>query len=145
MEDEVAAKVLLSPWSEGRVFGGCYNDLTSCSIPVRNSKVSLAPGGHLRTAETLFCVKRNNDTLRLQHLTGKEYVANLHLFTERTNPLPTALNLHPWGAGSWQKTRGRYNPIVSRDIVENKLLVIVSENKVGESSRHLCLLISTDG
>lgn len=145
MEDEVAAKVLLSPWSEGSVFGGCYHDLTSCSIPVRNSKVSLTPGGQLPMAETLFCVKRNNDMLRFQHLTGKEYLANLHLFTEWTNPLPTALNPHPWGAGSWQKTSGRYNPIVSRDIVENKLLVIVSENKVGESSRHLCLLISTDG
>ena len=83
--------------------------------------------------------------LRLQHLMGKEYVANLHLFTEWTNPPPTALNLHPRGAGSWQKTHGRYNPIVSRDIVENKLPVIVSENKVRESSRHLCLLISTDG
>lgn len=56
-----------------------------------------------------------------------------------------ALNLHPWGGDSWQKTRGRYNPIVSWDIVENKLPVIVSENKVRESSRHLCLLISTDG
>lgn len=80
--------------------------------------------------EEIYFVLKTSDILRLQHPTGKEFGANLHLFTGRTNPPPPAPNLHPPGIGSWQKTRGRCNPVISRDNVENKLPVMVSENKV---------------